>query len=210
MELKKVAEALRHKHYEVHIAEDSEEARAIVKDLLKGVKSIGKGGSQTLRQSGIWDDLLYYDSLEGDDRIELFSTTSYKAKGLDPDIALRKGMTADAYICSVNSMSEDGTIYNVDGIGNRVGAIIYGPRKVIFVVGRNKIHRTKEEAWDHLRNVICPKHCITNKKPNPCVKVGRCVDCSLETMECKVTSKLSYALPNREYIVVLVNEDLGY
>ena len=103
-----------------------------------------------------------------------------------------------------------GTIYNVDGIGNRVGAIIYGPRKVIFVVGRNKIHRTKEEAWDHLRNVICPKHCITNKKPNPCVKVGRCVDCSLETMECKVTSKLSYALPNREYIVVLVNEDLGY
>lgn len=210
MELERVARALESRHYEVYIAKDSQQARDIVKGLLKGVRSIGKGGSQTLRESGIWDDLLYLASLEGDDRVELFSTTSYKAKGLDPDIALRKAMTADAYICSVNSMSEDGIIYNVDGIGNRVGAIIYGPSKVIFVVGRNKIHETSEKAWDHLKNVICPKHSIKNGKPNPCVKAGRCVDCVLETMECKITSKLSYALPNREYIVVLVDEELGY
>lgn len=211
MDFSKVRSGLERRGFKVYIASDKEEAKAIVmKELLKGVKTLGKGGSNTLKETGIWDELVRRDALEGDDRIELFATTLYKMKGLDPDIALKKGKTADAYICSANAVSEDGTIYNIDGIGNRVGSIIYGPDKVIMVVGKNKIYPDPETAWKQLKNVTCVKHAKRNDAGTPCTVLDRCTMCISPKMECKVTSVLSYALPGREYHIVLVDEILGY
>lgn len=211
MDFGRVRSGLERRGFKVHIASDKEEARTIVMyELLKGVRTLGKGGSNTLKETGIWDELVRKDALEGDDRIELFATTLYKMKGLDPDIALKKGKTADAYICSANAISEDGTIFNIDGIGNRVGSIIYGPEKVIMVVGKNKIYPDTETAWHQLKNVTCVKHAKRNNAGTPCTVLDRCIMCTSSKMECKVTSILSYALPGREYHIVLVDEELGY
>lgn len=211
MDFERVMRALEHKGYHAYFAKDCVQAKEIVLDqLLDGVKTLGKGGSTTLRESGIWDALVERDARTDEKHITLYATTLYKAQGKDPAEALRQGMTADAYICSVNAMAEDGTIINIDGIGNRVGAMIYGPQKVIFVVGKNKVFDTFDNAWDHLKNVTCPYHVKKNGGSAPCAKTGRCMHCSSSHMECKVTSVLSYALPDREYHVVLVDETLGY
>ena len=79
-------------------------------EIRAGVHTLGKGGSQRLRNTGIWEALVERDAREEDRRIELFATTFYNQKGLD--IALQKAMTAEAYICSTNAMTEKGTLLN--------------------------------------------------------------------------------------------------
>ena len=120
MDYEKLIATLNRKGYHGYFCKDSAAAKKLVmEELLEGVRSIGKGGSASLRECGIWDALLEQDARTDDERIELFSTTLYNSQGKDPQIALEKGMTADAYICSTNAMTEGGTFINIDGIGNR-------------------------------------------------------------------------------------------
>ena len=211
MDYEKLVQNLKKRGYHAYFCKDSNAAKTLVMEqLLKGVSSIGKGGSATLRECGIWDALLEQDARTDDERMELFSTTLYNAQGKDPDIALKKGMTAEAYICSTNAMTERGTLINIDGVGNRVGAMIYGPQKVVLVVGRNKIFPDFESAWDHLKNVTCPKHSLHGSGKSACAKAGKCVNCDNEDRMCRVTSIMDRALPDREYHIVIVDEDLGY
>ena len=189
MDYEKLVQNLKKRGYHAYFCKDSSAAKTLVMEqLLKGVSSIGKGGSATLRECGIWDALLEQDARTDDERMELFSTTLYNAQGKDPDIALKKGMTAEAYICSTNAMTERGTLINIDGVGNRVGAMIYGPQKVILVVGIG--HFVAAQLFD--------------------AKAGKCVNCDNEDRMCRVTSIMDRALPDREYHIVIVDEDLGY
>ena len=211
MDYEKLIKTLNKKGYHAHFCKDSAETKALVMgEILKDVRSIGKGGSTTLRECGIWDALLEQDARTDDERIELFSTTLYNAQGKDPDIALQKGMTADAYICSTNAMTERGTLINIDGVGNRVGAVIYGPKKIVLVVGKNKIFPDFETAWDHLKNVTCPKHALHGSGKSACAKAGKCVDCDNDNRMCCITSIQDRALPDRDYHIVIVDEVLGY
>lgn len=198
---------LKRRGYFPYLAHTKEEAKDIVlNEILPGVHSIGKGGSQSLRDTGIWDALVEMDAREDDSRIELFSTTLYQKKGLDPDLALQRAMTADAYICSTNAMTEKGTLINVDGIGNRVGAMIYGPKKIILVIGKNKIYPDMETAWYGMKNNTCVPHSRGN---TPCAKAGKCVDCDCPERMCRITSILDWPLPEREYHLVLVDDIVG-
>lgn len=211
MDYEKLIATLNRKGYHGYFCKDSAAAKKLVMEqLLEGVHSIGKGGSASLRECGIWDALLEQDARTDEERIELFSTTLYNSQGKDPQIALDKGMTADAYICSTNAMTEGGTFINIDGVGNRVGAMIYGPKKVILVVGKNKIFPDYETAWDHLKNVTCPKHSLHGSGKSACAKAGRCVDCDNDNRMCCITSVQDRALPDREYHIVIVDEELGY
>ncbi|MGI6664605.1 MAG: lactate utilization protein [Christensenellaceae bacterium] len=210
MDYNKIQANLTRRGYIPYFAATKEEAKTLVMDeILKDVKTIGKGGSNSLKESGIWDALVERDARTDDSRIEMFSTTLYIQKGLDPDVALEKGMTADAYICSSNVMTEKGTFINIDGIGNRVGAMIYGPKKIVLIVGKNKIHKTFDEAWDYLKNVACQLHAKRHENV-AYEKAGKCVDCDNEHRMCRITSIMDWALPEREYHIVLVDEHLGY
>ena len=205
MDYTKMKATLERKGYIPYFVDTKEEAKDLVmNEILKGVKSVGKGGSQSLRDTGIWEAMVEADA-RGD--FELVSTTLYNQKGLDPDIALYKGMTADAYICSTNAMTESGTLINIDGIGNRVGALIYGPKKIILVIGKNKIYKDYDEAWYNLKNVTCVKHAHGG---SACEKAGRCVDCDNEKRMCRITSIQDRALPDREYHLVIIDDIVGY
>ena len=199
-------ETLRKKGYTPYFVKTSAEARDLVmNELLKGVKTLGKGGSVTLQETGIWDALL------NQDEITLYSTTLAAMRGESKEEALQKAMFADCSICSANALTLQGDIVNIDGVGHRVGALIYGPKKSILVVGRNKICKKYSEAIARIKREACPKNAVRNKHPElPCAQTGKCGNCDLPARMCKITSRMEYALPDREVHIVLVDEDLGF
>lgn len=203
MELMELAEKLNAKGFLTQVASDLAEARKMVRDLLADVRVLGKGGSMTLVESGIMDELEKMD-------IEILSSEKAKEKGLDRLDYYRRAMNADAYICSANAVTEAGDIINIDGTGNRVGAIIYGPKKLIMVIGKNKITKNPHTAIARIKKEACPKNAQRMGLTTPCGLEGVCGNCNHPNRMCNVTMRMEYALPNREMHVILVDENLGY
>ena len=174
-------ETLRKKGYTPYFVKTSAEARDLVmNELLKGVKTLGKGGSVTLQETGIWDALL------NQDEITLYSTTLAAMRGESKEEALQKAMFADCYICSANAITLQGDIVN-------------------------KICKNYGEAIARIKREACPKNAVRNKHPElPCAQTGKCGNCDLPARMCKITSRMEYALPDREVHIVLVDEDLGF
>ena len=120
-------------------------------------------------------------------------------------------MTAEHYITSVNGLAETGELINIDGTGNRVASTLYGHKKVWFVVGRNKLAPTYEEALWRARNIAAPKNARRLKRKTPCaVKADRCYDCKSPERICRGLVVLWEAIGSMEMEVVLVDEALGY
>ena len=162
--------------------------------------SVGFGGSVTLEQMGL------YERLERHDRVNWHWRPT--VDGVD---ARQAAMTAEHYITSVNGLAETGELINIDGTGNRVAATLYGHKKVWFVVGRNKLAPTYEEALWRARNIAAPKNAQRLKRKTPCaVKADHCYDCKSPERICRGLVVLWEAIGSMEMEVVLVDEALGY
>ena len=115
------------------------------------------------------------------------------------------------YITSVNGMAETGELINIDGNGNRVASSLYGHKKVWFIVGRNKLAPTYEEALWRARNIAAPKNAQRLGWKTPCAVHGdRCYDCKSPDRLCRCLTVLWGAVDNMEMEVVLIDQDLGY
>ena len=159
--------------------------------------SVGFGGSVTLEQMGL------YERLERHDRVNWHWRPT-----VDGADARQAAMTAEHYITSVNGLAETGELINIDGTGNRVASTLYGHKKVWFVVGRNKLAPTYEEALWRARNIAAPKNAQRLKRKTPCaVKADHCK--SPERI-CRGLVVLWEAIGSMEMEVVLVDEALGY
>ena len=120
-------------------------------------------------------------------------------------------MTTDMYVTSVNGLAETGELVNIDGIGNRVAGTLFGHRKVWFVVGRNKLAPTYEEALWRARNIGAPKNAQKLHKKTPCaVRADRCYDCKSPDRICRGLVVLWEAISGMEMEVVLIDEELGF
>ena len=162
--------------------------------------SVGFGGSVTLEQMGL------YERLERHDRVNWHWRPT-----VDGADARQAAMTAEHYITSVNGLAETGELINIDGTGNRVASTLYGHKKVWFVVGRNKLAPTYEEALWRARNIAAPKNAQRLGRKTPCaVKADRCYDCKSPERICRGLAVL-WARPNatEEMEVVLIGEALG-
>lgn len=162
--------------------------------------SVGFGGSVTLEQMGL------YERLERHDRVNWHWRPT-----VDGADARQAAMTAEHYITSVNGLAETGELINIDGTGNRVASTLYGHKKVWFVVGRNKLAPTYEEALWRARNIAAPKNAQRLKRKTPCaVKADHCYDCKSPERICRGLAVL-WARPNatEEMEVVLIGEALG-
>ncbi len=184
-------------------AENSEQAREIVRRLVKNDKLITSGGSETLKEAGVIDMLkaefgeAYLDRSAGKDREEV------------EDI-MRRAFTSDTFLASSNAITEDGELYNVDGNGNRVSAMIYGPKQVIIVAGVNKIVKDLNAAKERVEKIAAPKNTIRLEKATPCAKTGACGHChSDERICCSYVTLAQQRVPDR-IKVIIVNENLGY
>ncbi len=194
MELQKVAEALRKRNFEARVFETKEEASEYLNSQIDGA-SVGFGGSITSKQMGLYESLGEHN------------TVYWHWYGAD----VKDAAFADYYISSVNGMSEDGEMILIDGKGNRVAAVMYGHKKVFFVVGRNKIAEDYDKALWRARNLAAPPNCARLGLSNPCVKGGKCFDCKSPQRICNyfldIKRPTSDGMPVE---VLLINEDLGY
>ena len=124
---------------------------------------------------------------------------------------LAKAREAQIYITSANGVSETGELVNIDGTGNRVAQTLYGPEKVYFVVGKNKIEKDLSSALSRARNVAAPLNAKRLKTNTPCSKTGdRCFDCGSEVRICRATVILERPTRGMKAEIVFVNEALGY
>ena len=162
--------------------------------------SVGFGGSVTLEKMGL------YERLERHDRVNWHWRPT-----VDGADARQAAMTAEHYITSVNGLAETGELINIDGTGNRVASTLYGHKKVWFVVGRNKLAPTYEEALWRARNIAAPKNAQRLGRKTPCaVKADHCYDCKSPERICRGLVVLWEAIGSMEMEVVLVDEALGY
>jgi L-lactate utilization protein LutB len=179
-----------------------EEAVKKVLSLIRDGSSVTWGGSMTVRDLGIPTELRKRGTLEVLDR-DLAETTEQKQA-----IYLR-AFTADVYLTSANAISEDGVMVNIDGNGNRVAAITWGPKQVIFVIGLNKVVPTVEAALARARGTAAPINSQRFSIQTPCKIDGICHNCNSPSSICNYVHFLRNS-PQGRHIVVLVGENLGY
>ena len=195
----KVKKNLETNRFQVKVFKTGEEAAAYLNEELDGV-SIGFGGSKTLEALGLFDSLSAHNEV-------------YWHWRQDPDFARAKAMTTDIYMCSANGLAETGEILFVDSMGNRAANLLWGHKKLILVIGSNKLAPDYTLALARCRNVACTKRNADLGEP-ACVKAGtvgiRCFDCKSPDRECNAMVTLWRPLRRTDCEVILIDEELGY
>lgn len=193
---------LHRRHIEAFYCATGAEAVRKVSELIEDRNSVTWGGTMTVRDLGIPDFLRSRGTLEVLDR-DLAETPEEKQ-----NIYL-KAFSADVYLTSANAISEDGVIVNIDGNGNRVAAITWGPKKVIFVIGLNKVAQSVEAALSRARGTASPVNAARFDIKTPCQVDGACHNCNSADSICNYVHFLRNS-PKGRHVVVLVGENLGY
>lgn len=158
--------------------------------------TVGIGGSMTVQQMGLHEKLAAHNEVHW-----------HWTDGPD---ARAKAAHADVYITSANGLTENGEVINIDGAGNRVASTLYGHKRVYFIIGRNKLAPTYDEALWRARNIAAPKNAQRLGKKTPCaVKGDRCYDCKSPDRICRGLVVLWGPSMGVETEIVLVDEDLG-
>jgi L-lactate utilization protein LutB len=193
---------LKRRHIEGFYCPTTEEAVQQVSELIEDGSSVTWGGTMTVRDLGIPDYLRSRGTLEVLDR-DLAETPEEK------QAMYLRAFTTDVYLTSANSISEDGVIVNIDGNGNRVAAINWGPKKVIFVIGLNKVAQNVEAALARARSTAAPTNAARFDIQTPCQADGVCHNCNSPQSICNYIQFLRNS-PKGRHVVVLVGEELGY
>jgi hypothetical protein len=198
---------LRANGFDALTAENREAAKQIVLGLISKDATVGVGDSATVRQAGIIEEL----EKKGIRVLNPFSKdlTTDQAKITVRDAISRQIFSCDLFVSGTNAITADGKLVNVDAVGNRVASMMFGPRRVLVIAGKNKVVRDINEAFYRIKNVIAPFHARTKGFATPCARTGRCSDCSAPKRICSVTSIIEKRPWRTEMTVVLVNEDLG-
>ena len=168
------------------------------------VQTVGLGSSATVLASGL------IESLRAQQGLSLYDVY---APGLAREdiVALRyKSMQADMYITSSNAVTMQGELVNLDGSGNRVSAMHFGPKKVVLLVGRNKVCATLDEARSRIKELAAPMNSMRLERNNPCTRTGHCHNCKSPERICSVWTITEKSFPAGRIHVCLINEDVGF
>jgi hypothetical protein len=153
---------------------------------------------------GLWEEIPKLPAVK---MIDPYRPELSKEEGLEER---RKGMTADIMIASVNAITMDGKLVNLDGMGNRVAAMAFGPKKVILVVGMNKVAPDLDSAIARVKHYAAPVNSIRLGIQTPCVETGLCADCKSAQRICNIWSTIEGSMVKDRIHVKLVGENLGY
>ena len=196
-------EALEKNNMNGYLVEDEEALIDKIKEIVSEGSMVACGGSMSLFETGVIDHLRSgrYNFL---DRYEENLTSA------DMKEIYRKTFYADTYFSSVNAITEEGEIFNVDGNGNRVAAMLYGPDKVILVVGANKIVKNIDEAVKRNKAVSGPANAKRLNTDTPCSKVGYCMDCKSNDRICCEYTVIKRQRTADRMNVIFINDVLGF
>ena len=182
-----------------YYAATKEEALEKALELIPKGSTVTMGGAWSVHQAGLVDALK-----QGD--YNFIDRADYE----DQREAWLLAYDADFYLSSCNAVTADGILINIDGNANRVSAIAQGPKKVLFIVGMNKVCESVESALARARNVAAPMNAQRFSGDLPCVKTGICADCKSPDTICCQTLITRFSRHKDRIHVILVNEELGY
>jgi L-lactate utilization protein LutB len=202
MRWQELVKQLKKNGFEAVVAADAAQARAKVLELIPEQSEVGVGGSETIRQLGLIEALRERGCLVFDHWRPGLSRDEVKA------IKDRHG-ASPFFLTSTNALTRDGRLINTDNTGNRVAAMIYGPRQVIVVAGRNKVVENVDQGLERVK-WVAPRNAKRRNDPTPCAKTGQCEDCHAPARLCRVTTILDRKTRGvGRFTVILVDEDLG-
>lgn len=187
---------------EGYYCDNAEEALSMAKRFLTPGCSISWGGSETLKEIGLFDDLMDSDYV-------IYDRDAARTQE-EKDEHYSKAINADYFFMSSNAITLDGQLVNIDGLGNRVSFLIFGPKNIIIIAGMNKVVPDVESAIARVRNMAAPPNGVRLNTNTPCAKLGKCADClSPDCMCCEIVITRKARHVNR-IKVILVGEELGY
>ena len=193
---------LQKRHFEAYYCATKAEALKQVLALMPEGSTVGWGGAVSAAQVGV-QEAVHAGNYKVIDR-DQFSDPAEKLR------CMRQCFDADFFITGANALSLDGQMVNIDGNGNRVGLIVYGPKNIIVVAGMNKVCATLEDAVKRARTIAAPMNQQRFGLPNPCTCTGVCGDCLSETSICNQILITRNCKPAGRIKFVLVGEELGF
>lgn len=175
----------------------------VLENIQKDMK-VGLGGSVTVRSLGLLEKIKEKGAI---------LLLDHWREGLTPEevAAIRiQQLTSDLFLTSANAITENGEIVNIDGIGNRINAMTYGPKKVFIIAGINKIVPDINYAIERIKRIAAPMNAKRLNLPLPCAETGYCHDCKSEKRICRILSVMMKKPGQTDISVFIVNEELGY
>lgn len=197
----KTAEALNKRHFEAYYCSTVAEAVEKVLELTPKTDVVSWGGAMTVDELGIKQRM----AQEGYTLLDRDTAQTPEEK----QAIMRQALTCGTFLMSSNAISKDGQLVNIDGNGNRVAAMCFGPRQVVVVAGMNKVLGTLDDAVARARNVAAPANAQRFGVKTPCGLTGQCGDCTSPDCICSKLVITRFCMPERRIKVVLVGEDLG-
>lgn len=207
LKIERTIKALEKNNMKALFAKTSEDAVSLVENELKDGDHISCGGSVSLQESGIKElmESGKYDFLD-------------REKADDMNAFYKEAFGCDVFITSSNAVTEEGDLYNVDGNGNRVAMFTFGPKKMIVVIGYNKIVGNIDEAIKRVKTIAAPANGMRLNTETPCAITGKCIAVDGEMTEgcdsprrmCRHYVTTSKQRDNERYTVIIVGEELGY
>jgi len=198
--------ALENNNFDVFLADSPDDARYIFLEEIfpkTAAKSVSWGDSMSLYATGILDVMKQNPDL---DIIETFDDAIPREEIIE---RRRQALRVDLFFTGTNAVTQDGMLVNLDMVGNRVGAITFGPRYVLIVVGRNKIVSDLDEAMKRIKSIAAPINAIRHRIKTPCVKTAVCMDCKSPDRICNTWTITEKSYPKGRIKIVLINRDLG-
>jgi len=202
LQVERTIKALKKNNFDARFFPKASDALEELWKMIPEGAKVGIGGSVTLNQIG------FFDAAQ---KVPIKLLNPF-AKGLAPeetDKIRREIFSADFFICSSNAITEDGKLYNIDATGNRVGAMIFGPKKVILICGMNKIVKDIAEAQRKVQEWVAPMNVRRLGYKTPCAQTGECSDCASPERICNAYVILAKKPRRTDFTIFLVGEPLG-
>ncbi len=207
LKLESVKQNLENNHFEVFIAQNAKQAKEIaINDIIPGldIKSVSWGGSMSFVATGLFHEL------KDNPDIKVLNTFDRSLSTEEMMDLRRQSLMVDLFITGTNAVTEQGQLVNLDMMGNRVAAIMWGPKTVLLVIGRNKITSDLDEAMFRIKNYAAPVNTMNLDKKTPCAKTGVCHDCDSPDRICNYWTIIEKSFVRKRIKIILVNEDLGF
>jgi len=192
---------LQSRHFDAYYCANKDEALKKALELIPEGSSVGWGGAMSCEQIGLME-ALHAGNYRAIDR-------SLAKDPEEREQMMRSMFQADVFLTGANGLSLDGQMVNIDGLGNRVAAIVYGPGSILVVAGMNKVEDTLEAAVNRARTVAAPSNNQRFGNDNPCSVTGTCGNCKNESCICNQILITRHCRPAGRIKFILVGEDLG-
>ncbi len=202
LQAERTMKALQKNNFATRFVLKAKDAAKEVFTMIPDGATVGVGGSMTLSEIGFFDEAARHP-------IKLMNPSPQPS--IEDFLKARREMfLADVYVCSSNAVTEDGKLYNIDGTGNRVGSMTFGPKKVILVCGINKIVKDLDEAARRVQHRVAPMNARRLALKTPCAETGLCADCASPERICNAYVVTAKRPPRTDVTVLLVGEPLGF